>query len=316
MKKFAAILVTGLLFASTASAQVISNPTTNARMDGLGVSNWQIEDDFNIWINPAQITNYKNGAYIELGTDDCSRDPLVSATSGNCGNATTTNTGGNDPAIGGTGVNDRSVGAFGGLHLDASYGTWGVYVGRPYSGPLNTMEGAGSGTAPSANRFDLFYGLHGMPFGFYLSYADRSDKETPAGIPAAKDEASEINLGVGGIFGGGVIEAALNVGLPSSKCNDDGTVGGFNCGGVALPGDSTVKEDAGMNYALLVRHHAGALLTTAQIISVDASTKDSVTTTDKTDDTTLAWRIDTAEGLLSARTRHDKPGSGAGDGNQ
>ncbi|MBI3595752.1 MAG: hypothetical protein HY203_01200, partial [Nitrospirae bacterium] len=54
MKKLAAVFFI-LLFASTASAQVISNPSTNARMDGLGVANWQIEDDFNIWVNPAQI---------------------------------------------------------------------------------------------------------------------------------------------------------------------------------------------------------------------------------------------------------------------
>jgi len=144
MKKLAAIFFT-LLFASTASAQVISNPTTNARMGGLGVDNWQIEDGFNIFINPAQLSNYKNEVHAELGswgsTDSVTTHPFG-------------------------GVNNDRINPWGGMNIDASYGGWGVYLGRPYSttGPLTAM----GVTPPAANRFDLFYATHGMPLGFYL----------------------------------------------------------------------------------------------------------------------------------------------------
>ncbi|MEK6684133.1 MAG: hypothetical protein AABY46_05670, partial [Nitrospirota bacterium] len=143
MKKLAAIFI-ALLFASTASAQVISNPTTNARMDGMGVGNWQIEDDFNIWVNPAQLSNYKNAIYGEIGMYPE-------------GNTVT------DPAT----TNDRTD-AWGGMNVDTSYGGWGVYLGRPYSGPLEVLPG----TPPPANWFDLFYSRG--TFGVYLGYANTS----------------------------------------------------------------------------------------------------------------------------------------------
>ncbi|MBI3611010.1 MAG: hypothetical protein HY204_09960 [Nitrospirae bacterium] len=267
MKKLAAIFLT-LLFASTASAQVISNPTTNARMDGLGVNNWQIEDDFNIWINPAQLSNYKNAIYGELGTYAGTGTSITPATN-----------------------NDRT-GAWGGLNMDVSYGGWGVYLGRPYAGPLKAMAAAGAGTAPTANRFDLFYAAHGTPLGFYLSYADFSTtNKTPV---TNKDQASEIDLGVGGLLMGGMLDAALDLGIPSSKCSSttDGSVG---CNPAGAPTSVNAKGNAGMNYALLVRHHAsavgGTLLTTVRIGSVDASTKAGAV---KTDNTTTNWSLDTA----------------------
>src|SRR3990172_8525705 len=119
MKKLALVLVV-LLFASVASAQVISNPTTNARMGGLGVANHQIEDDFNIWINPAQITNYKSGIYGELGsfTND---DGGITANNVNQDNN----------------ITDQ----WGGIHMEAA-GNWGIYLGRPYpdTGLLSLLE--------------------------------------------------------------------------------------------------------------------------------------------------------------------------------
>ncbi len=239
MKKLAAVFL-ALLFASTASAQVISNPTTNARMDGMGVANWQIEDDFNIWINPAQLSNYKNAVYGELGTYTVA-DAVLSD------QRTTT-------------------GAWGGMNMDSSYGGWGVYLGRPYAGPLTALPG----TAPAANRFDLFYATQNMPLGFYLSSASASSETKAAGVTTT-DESSEINLGVGGLVMAGMLDVALNLGLPSSECD-----------AVALcaAGPSGVGEsDAGANISLLARHHAsaggGKLLTTFQIILRDTSTKGS-----------------------------------------
>ncbi len=275
MKKLAAVFLT-LLFTSTASAQVISNPTTNARMDGMGVANWQIEDDFNIFINPAQLTNYKNVVYGELGTDPCSTAGVSNSGLGG--------TAGCGDSIINSGHNNRGVGAFGGLNMDVSYGGWGVYLGRPYSptGPLNLM----GSTPPVANRFDLFYALHGAPAGFYLSYASRSTESKGGGGPKVTDQASEINLG-GGVLVKNMLEVALNLGLPSSK-SDDGA-------------GTVIKGDAGMNISLLGRLHTGMggnsnLLTTGQILLGDASSKCNgcapTTLKDKLTSTTI--RVDTA----------------------
>jgi hypothetical protein len=298
MKKLAAVFLT-LLFASTASAQVITSPSTNSRMDGMGVANWQIDDDFNIWINPAQISNYKNNIYGEIGIYTAStilaNDPNQSNNAGGAGGI-------------------ASGSQWGGMNMDVSYGDWGVYIGRPYtgaisgaagtgpvtigasplglssfglSGPLSMMnQSGGSGTAPTNNRVDLFYGLHSeMPLGFYLSYADQSQKNTLGGV-STKDEASEINVGAGGVFGGGMIDGSVNIALPSSKCNNAAP----SCG-------NTFKSDAGPSAAVLGRLHSNMgnskLLTTAQILYIDASTKDS-TSSNKVDDTTMGWRIDTA----------------------
>jgi len=301
MKKLAAVFFT-LLFASTASAQVITSPSTNARMDGMGVANWQIEDDFNIWINPAQISNYKNNIYGELGIYHASSQ--------------TDNTSGLTSSISSPNQNGVASGSeWGGMNMDVSYGEWGVYIGRPYtaainstgqsigaaplgissfglSGPLNMMnQTGGSGSNPNNNRVDLFYGLHSaQPMGLYLSYADQYTKNTNAAGVSGKDEATEWNLGAGGIFGGGVIDGAVDVTLPSSKCSST-TAALAACG-------NTFKSDAGPSVALLGRYHANMgnskLLTTGQIMYIDASTKGTGAAYTKVDDTTLGWRIDTA----------------------
>jgi hypothetical protein len=276
MKKLAAVFLT-LLFASTASAQVISNPSTNARMDGMGVANWQIEDDFNIFINPAQLGNYKNVVYGELGTDPCS------LSGGDCGNAST------HTATGTSGVNNRNVGAFGGMNMDVPYGGWGVYLGRPYVGPLTTLTKA-TGNAPAANRFDLFYATHGLPLGFYLSYASISTETKSAGGKIT-DQGSELNLG-GGLLLNNMLDVALNIGLPSSKCSNvadpDGAGPLTGCPGATVKSNTS---GAG-NISLLGRLHTGMggnakLLTTAQILLADASVKGE-------DNTGTTFRVDTA----------------------
>jgi hypothetical protein len=246
MKKLAAVFIV-LLFASTASAQVISNPTQNARMLALGVQNQQIEDDFNIFINPAQLSNYKNNVYGELGAYTA---PVPSINGPNPGNVPATT-------------------QWGGMNMDVSYGGWGVYLGRPYAGPLNLASATAGAlgvttplTAPANNRYDLFYATHGMPLGVYLSYASRST-ETKAGGGKVTDEASEINLGAGGLLMNNMLDVALNLGMPSMEAND---------------GTSKVQGDAGINIALLGRLHTGMggnakLLTTLQILMGDASLK-------------------------------------------
>lgn len=294
MKKLAAAFFI-LLFASTASAQVILQPSTNSRMDGLGVANWQVEDDFNIWMNPAQISNYKNNVYGELGLYTACSQPSSSIA---CPNQ--------DGIQSGT--------QWGGMNMDVSYGTWGLYIGRPYSAPLFNSAAANplgvsgwglggplylmnldlsGGTSPSNNRVDLFYGLHSaQPLGFYLSYADQEQKNTTGGV-TTKDNSSEWNLGAGGIFMSGMLEGSLNITIPTSKCNDPA---GFtvNCG---FLGPNQTKSDAGPSVALFVRHHANMgnskLLSSVQVMSIDGSSKDTSGTGFKTDDTAVAWRLDT-----------------------
>ncbi|MBI3810854.1 MAG: hypothetical protein HY283_01415 [Nitrospirae bacterium] len=270
MKKLAAVFLT-LLFASTASAQVISNPTRDSRMAGMGVANWQIEDDFNIFINPAQLSNYKNNVYGELGTYTAA-----------------------NPSIGGgagLGPNQDGIGfgsQWGGMNMDVSYGGWGVYLGRPYAGPLNAAATAIGGlpgvaplTAPLDNRFDLFYATHGMPLGFYLSYASRAADVKTAGVKTTND-ASEINLGVGGLVMNNMLDVALNLGMPSFETNN---------------GTTKVQTDGAINVALLGRLHTGLggnakLLTTGQILLGDASLK--ATGGTKVGLTSNTIRVDTA----------------------
>lgn len=249
MKKLAAVFIT-LLFASTASAQIISNPTTNARMDGMGVANWQIEDDFNIFINPAQLSNYKNNVYGELGNYTPNGNDVTNATS-----------------------NDR-INPWGGMNIDASYGGWGVYLGRPYGGSIPSATGstgplAAMGvTPPAANRFDLFYATHGMPLGLYLSYASVATDVKTAGVKTT-DDASELNLG-GGLLLNKNLDLALNIDLPSSKCSN---VAGL-CAGTTVKS----KTSAAGNLSLLGRFHMpmggnSKLLATGQILLEDASVK-------------------------------------------
>jgi len=315
MKKLAVVIFT-LLMASTASAQVILSPSTNARMDGLGVANWQVEDDFNIWINPAQLSNYKNNIYGELGIYNASSSNISTPPGGSSGGGNSVTNPNQDGILSGS--------QWGGMNMDVAYGEWGVYIGRPYtgataltgvdgggnptfttigasplglksfglSGPLGMMIGGGS--APTNNRVDLFYGLHSAaPMGFYISYADQSEKNTNAGV-TSKDEASEINLGAGGIFGGGVLDGSIDIAVPSSKCSD---AAGTNtlCG---INGSGDTKSDAGPSFAILGRHHAtmgnSKLLTTGQILYIDASSKDTSGAGFKVDNTTMGWRLDTA----------------------
>jgi hypothetical protein len=267
MKKWATLFI-ALLFASPVSAQIIHNPSTNARMDGLGVSNHQINDDFNIWINPAQVNNYKNAVYGELGMDPCG------VSGGSCGSGTSN-----------TGHNERNKYAFGGLNVDTMTGTWGAYIGRPYVGPFSTLDILVPGTAPIANRFDLFYAPPNAPVGFYVSYAnvsdDISDPDDLLGFgPVDADyDHNEYNFGAGGIFADGMLEAAVDVGITSAEVNGSDAP--------TLFGDLEGEEDV-TTVSFLARHHGeaagGILLTTGQVVWMDF---------DKSEETVIDVRVDT-----------------------
>ena len=269
MKKWAVLFI-ALLFTTTASAQVISNPSPNARMLGLGVPNHQINDDFNIWINPAQITNYKNAIYGELGTY---------------------------AVAGGTVVADdiAATTQWGGMNIGTANGTWGLYIGRPV-GPITAaiagtplsavLVGGGAGAAfpvaPSNNRFDLFYALPNTPVGFYLGYADTSVEIDPAAGASTDDTATEINFGVGALLMDGALDLALNITSASYESDTSVAAG--------------VDEDV-TAWSLLARHQQdvgmGRLISTGQIASANF---------DESDIDTIALTVDTA---LNSRPNED-----------
>jgi hypothetical protein len=228
MRKLVAATAAVLLLASTASASPIEKVVlTNSRIDALGLQNWHVEDDFNIWINPAQISRYKNAIYGEFGVDTCTA----------CGDGATS-----------TGVNDRAVGPFGGFHGEMLGGTTGVWLGRPYAGlladPDFTALSAGPAAAlPTANRFDLFYAPGGGMWGITLGYASQSEDSDSGDF-----DFNEYTLGVGANLMNGGLEVAGTFAMADAEHN------GITSATPGATDDLDAKEDA-MGITLLARSH-------------------------------------------------------------
>lgn len=158
MKKFFALILSMLLFAPQAFAGVNGSGQGSARASAMGLTNFQTADYSNLFINPAYVVNYQNKAWGILG--------------GYNANGTALDTG--------TGANDRTT-AYGGLNYGTSFGTLGLWMGRPSDSIIgdmdNTVNGKGfdqttlptltasayalgnpGATSPSKN-IDLLYGL-------------------------------------------------------------------------------------------------------------------------------------------------------------
>ena len=129
------VIITGILLSTVTSALLAGGNATNraassARLDGLGMNVYMVEDNFNIWANPAFIEKYQSEATVNL-----------------------------------QGQNTASVMAGGSVGTTA--GTFGVYFGRPsrdltgtMTSPVNGIAYAAPGTPPAGvNQFDLFYGI-------------------------------------------------------------------------------------------------------------------------------------------------------------
>lgn len=215
-----------------------------SRLAGLGVDNWMIEDDANIWLNPAQVNNYPDEVWGELGR---------AAESGGW------------PAAGG---NIAIANQWGGASAEIRLfpGVISLFVARPYTGRLancgtegpwsaRTSAGADDLTKiPSAfgttvsgapasvnlqaltpeNKIDLFYalGLGGAKLGLWLNQAKDSDKDDYAfeskptknpndGTMVNERKSGERNFTAGGILEnlGPVdkVELAAGLGFPSVK---------------------------------------------------------------------------------------------------
>jgi opacity protein-like surface antigen len=257
MRKLVAATAAVLLCASVAAASPLEPKfvLTNARIDALGLQNWHVEDDFNIWINPAQISRYKNAIYGEFGVDTCTA----------CGDGATS-----------TGIDDRAVGPFGGLHGEMFGGTVGLWLGRPYSGLLADPDFAGinaaslgagdgglpAGALPTGNRFDVFY-APSETLGIMVGYASQSEEGEDGDL-----DFNEYTLGVGANLMNGALEVAGTVALADAEHNDTTTAAA----------DTDGKEDA-MGVTLLARSHRNVgennrLLTTGRIAWADYDESD------------------------------------------
>ncbi len=211
MKKWIAVTGAVLMTASTASASSSSlSPLfgySNSRMDALGVNNWEVKDDHNVFFVPALITNYKNALYGEFGSDACGAAGTCSAESG--------------------GQNLRGAATrFGGTHMEGMGGVWGLYLGRPYNGVFNaagTILPAGIFAAvPTNNRFDFLYGMGtGMPVGIGVTYAGQRND-----TPVTDNSFGELDLNASASLMNGALDAALTFGYGTAKdkaANDEAT---------------------------------------------------------------------------------------------
>ncbi|MFA5859327.1 MAG: hypothetical protein WC955_09685 [Elusimicrobiota bacterium] len=107
MKRFIAVLLTVVLMSSASAVFA-----TQSRMEGMGLSNWMAEDDYNIWDNPARLVQYPGLVWGELGIPTAPMSYTQWA-----------------------GVSSKKM----------PIGTIAAFVGRPYSGSITSMYSAVSG---------------------------------------------------------------------------------------------------------------------------------------------------------------------------
>ncbi len=298
---FSVMFVVGV---SSAHAQSIDGwDVTNARLDGMGLQNWQTDDDFNIWSNPAFINTYNNRAYGEFGDYT-------------------------NPADGpGPRMNNEITNQWGGANYKTSIGTFGLYLGREYKGRISEMDNdvigkslgpvALLGSAPSAknpnNKFDLFYGTDlgdVALLGVRLNYSTYSDENTGPDIgPAASDptsttetkettqSSSDINLTVGVALKALPVDVSLSLGLPSLSNKEklyNKSLDTVTSVTTTTNQEDTLESDGAMNIGLLVRGKllktdSSVLLTTLRIASVDNSSKVKTRTETTTSDTSTNY---------------------------
>ena len=204
---------------------------TQARLGGLGVANWMVEnDDSLIWLNPVRISYYPKTLFAELGTAAGSgAAPVVD---GNLAVAT---------QWGGISANCPLVrGAVLGLFLNRPY--WGMLAnaGANAAGsdvaavPADVFGTAFTALAPQT-QWELFYALPkigpvklGALLSFAGDYVSNDNSNVTKPNPAANDvtandelSSSDLNLVIGGQLNNLAIisqlDVAISVGMPSAK---------------------------------------------------------------------------------------------------
>lgn len=250
----------------------------NARQSAMQQGYFTMEDDYDIWVNPAYVNKYFGKAYGAL-------------TRSGIGNGTPNN----------------SIGSLAGANLSTGFGNIGVFVGRAYSGDLSinslrSIDAAINGSTLSAgatpnNWFDLFYGkdLGDLNVGVRFNIATFGDSnENPTSATVSKDSQEltmrQINIAGGVAMKSIPLDASFSLGLPSvsdyTETNDSGAAGNVKNG----------LEYSGMNIALagrfVVMDGRSSRLTASGLFTSESSENkavdndSSVTQTDSYKDTT------------------------------
>jgi len=278
------LLGTAILFSflvsSAAFAAVGDVATSNARLDALQVTNWQTDDDFVIWFNPARIIGNKNRVYGELGTYVAPGLPG-----------------------GAPGMNNESTEKWGGVNYATSYGVWGLYIGRPYADDATVMNRAvgiltgvgyhgamttdfrSLGAVPNSTfnkaivnpdgKFDLFYGkeLSNVNVGVRLSYAAYSNTDQVTGAAPGKDlsESSDIALAFGAQMKNSPFDFSLVYGKPSVNLENS-----VSDSPTTFHDKISLADDGAYNLTFMGRYTGGAgkpvsIITTMRIGIIDNS---------------------------------------------
>lgn len=175
MKKFFALILSMLLFAPQAFAGVNGSGQGSGRTSAMGLTNFQTADYSNLFINPAYVVKYQNKAWGILG--------------GYTANGTALTTG--------TGANGRSDAlSYGGLNYGTSFGTLGLWMGRPSDSIIGDMDNTvvGKGFNQTA-----------------LTTLNGGTTAYPLGTPGATSPSKNIDLLYGLDVGSMLIGARLNL---------------------------------------------------------------------------------------------------------
>ena len=283
------------------------------------------DGDYNIWVNPALINQYKGKAYGALGTY----------------------TGGTN-----AGVNDGSTTDLAGANIETGFGTIGLYLGRAYTGFLDAtaagpIEGLYSGgfgaldgsgvlgsnlvatagaSATPTNWFDLFYGMNmgDMDLGVRFNWASSSASvkgltgAAGGGVTTSKNESSmsmrDINLAVGVKMKSLPIDASFSMGLPSMS--DTESFAQTNGGG-ADSLEQAMETDGAMDLSFAARYELSKSKKSRTLISgffsmenasVKLSQKEVVASATTIDDSDTIDSGTTGFGLYASQEMKPKAG--------
>ncbi len=282
MRKTTLAASVAAIIASQASYAAIDGweaPSANARLTALNQNYVSINDDYDIWFNPAWVNEYSNRAYGAFGI------------------------------FNNGGVYDNTTPDLAGANIKTGFGVIGLFFGRNYTGPIN-FGTIGDGTSvvvdtttfnlggtpgsllvPAAatpdNLFDLFYGtdLGSMAVGVRLNmnrYADSIENPTGAaggGITInAKNQsvaATDLNFSVGAKMKNMPFDGAVTIGKP--MFTSDATTSLDNAGAISSNSEK-LEDDGALDFGIVGRGRfmetkKSSIVATARFAMENASLK-------------------------------------------
>ncbi len=226
MKKLLALAVT-LAFCSTAAL------ASHTRVASMGVPSWMIlDDDSNIWANPAGVSSYRNNIWLELWD---------------------------------------GAGEWGGVAMETELADVGLFLGRPYEGVLDVLSTTGLLTEVPKPMFDLFLSreLENMDIGMRFGMTSLHNSTETAAGDEMYEKASDTLIGLGisaqGVGPLAVLDVAFQMHLLSAEVVNETVVNEIDH---SL--DAGLTYGFGARGAMPLGG-AGFLMGYARIESVDAS---------------------------------------------